>query len=152
MGSSLSKHQQQALKKSWASVQPRALVMGRSTFVEVLSKYPEYKARFPRLKDVPGDQLQGNKALDIHVILFTQAVRAMVENVEDFELVDEVARRIAYRHVRMGIDETDLDVVTAGFIAKVADGSDDVWHAAAKCLNHNIADYMRRMKTAGDNG
>ncbi|CAG0924238.1 unnamed protein product [Notodromas monacha] len=150
MGNALSSAEQAALKKSWAAIKPNAQKTGIETFVKLFKDNPKYKAKFWRIKDVSNDKLNSNKALHCHSLMFTRAVGAMAENIEDTQMIDEVCHRLAYRHRRLNINEKDLKVATDIFIDKMGSGVDTkVWKTAFDKMNPTVGKYMKELEKAG---
>ncbi|CAG0922761.1 unnamed protein product [Notodromas monacha] len=81
--------------------------------------------------------------------MFTRAIGAMAENIEDKEMIDEVLQRLAYRHLRLDIDDKDLKVATDIFVKEMGSSGDKVWQAAFDKMNPRIGKYMKDLEKAG---
>jgi hypothetical protein len=78
----------------------------------LLKQHPEYKPQFRRVKDVPTDELESNKALQVHSVLFMKAMDTLVSYLDDDEYADEILHKIANRHQHLNVAEGDLKVGT----------------------------------------
>jgi hemoglobin-like flavoprotein len=143
--SGLSPDQKTAIKDSWASLSKDAKGTGSAFFALLLKTHPEYKPQFRRFKDVATDDLEGNKALQVHSLLFMKGVGTLIEFIDEDEYADEVLHKIANRHMHLNVNEADLNKAAAVFVGMVG-AAGPAWQQAFNIINPLIAKYTDEAK------
>ena len=63
------------------------------------------------MRGVPREELKTSKKLAAHGLLFMSAVDAVVANMEEMEVLEELLRKVAVRHNQFGITKLDYQVL-----------------------------------------
>lgn len=69
-------------------------------FLELFAQYPKYKLLFPVFSEESPDTLTKNARFIAHALAVTYQLSAIVETLDDPEIMVELVRKNAYSHVR----------------------------------------------------
>ncbi|XP_034937439.1 uncharacterized protein glob1 [Chelonus insularis] len=104
--------QQKMMRKSWDQyIRPNLIDVGVETMLSLFDAYPDIKQMFPDFKDLPKDQLKGNKKFHAHcqMIMSTinNAVDAFLNN--DIQLFTMILKMTGERHAKRSSGKITAD-------------------------------------------
>ncbi|CAG0894154.1 unnamed protein product [Darwinula stevensoni] len=104
------------IRNSFKLLQPNLKGHGHAFFCHLFDTYPEYQDLFVAVRGVPPEELKTSKKLAAHGLLFMTAVDAVVANMEEQEILEELMRKMAARHNPFGLTKADYKKATRLFV------------------------------------
>ncbi|XP_060522147.1 uncharacterized protein LOC132699447 isoform X2 [Cylas formicarius] len=92
------------ISSTWNKLNQNSAESGIAIFMALFMKYPNYQKLFP-FRDIPRDELPKNKRFRAHCISLMYAFTAIVNNVGDTELLQELLSKQGVAHVPRGVQE-----------------------------------------------
>lgn len=87
-----------AVRISWSYFHEHYADNGVSLFIELFTRYPEYKLLFPEFENEATPSLSKNPRLAAHGIAVIYQISALVDSLDDTLLLVELLRKNAYSH------------------------------------------------------
>jgi hemoglobin-like flavoprotein len=91
------------VRKSWDVVKRDIRGSGYDLFERFFTENPTYQANFKSFKDVPLKELRGNKKLAAHAATVLYAITALVDNLDDPEVITEMLLKTSGAHFKRNI-------------------------------------------------
>ncbi|XP_054156949.1 cytoglobin-2-like [Oppia nitens] len=88
----------EAVKNSWDIVRKDGKQFGNQLFINFFTKYPAYQQLFKSLANIPLNELHSSKRLLAHTTNVMYALTAVVDNLEDTEMVTEMLYKMGVNH------------------------------------------------------
>ncbi|XP_054934440.1 globin-like [Dermacentor andersoni] len=116
----LTKRDKKLIRNSWPKFCERNPDYGMSIFISMFAKHPEYLQLFPRFRDKELRALRDDAKFRAHACAVSQQLSAIVECIEDDELLVELIRKNAANHLpRAGVRPANFEGLFAAALEQM---------------------------------
>jgi len=99
----LTPREKDVIRNTWAIAKQDQEGTGYDLFIRFFTENPSYQSNFKSFAGVPLAELRGNKKVLAHALNVLSAITALVDSLDDTEVIVEMLTKLAGNHFRRGI-------------------------------------------------
>ncbi|KAK0085934.1 hypothetical protein PV325_004228 [Microctonus aethiopoides] len=134
-GTGLTGREIKLVQSTWAIIKKDPVASGIAIMSCFFERYPEYQAFFPAFKDVPREELSGNKRFQAHAASVIGALNSIIDALTDVGLLEATLVTLGERHGKRGqtsqqflhLKEVVLDILRQSLGTKFTSEAEDAW-------------------------
>ncbi|KAH0560383.1 globin [Cotesia glomerata] len=93
------------VQSTWAKVNEDPLASGTTVMLGLFERHPEYQSHFDKFKDVPHQDLPGNKKFQAHALSVMGALNNTVDALNDVGVLEASLTALGKRHATRELTE-----------------------------------------------
>ncbi|XP_043492198.1 globin CTT-E/E' [Polistes fuscatus] len=105
----LTEGQKKLVQNTWAIVKKDQVASGVAVMLAYFTKHPEYQQSFKPFKDMPIDQLPGNKRFQAHCAGIIATISTVIDSLQDFDLLVANIEIFTERHRKRGQKQKEFE-------------------------------------------
>jgi len=123
----LTPQEAKAVKTTWSLVQTDLKGNGVKFFIHFFTGFPEYQKIFRGFADIPLEQLSTNKRFIAHAYTVMSALSALVDNLDDPEVLSELLLNVGRNHIKRKLKKGDFENLRASLVDFLGKALRDDW-------------------------
>ncbi|KHN88714.1 Cytoglobin-1 [Toxocara canis] len=117
----LSAKRRQIIKETFEVLDEDAARVGLTIYARLLCKHPDYKSLWPQFIAVQDSSLVWSNELKMYGIVFMNAMRFIVDNIDNTAALEERIQKIARSHKKYGVHKTHVKNMVTELLAVLSD-------------------------------
>jgi len=112
---------------TWRLVQADLKGNGVKFFIHFFTGFPEYQKIFRGFADIPLSELSTNKRLTAHAYTVFSTITALVENLDDPEVLTELLLNVGRSHHKRKLNKGDFENLRESLLEFLGKALEDKW-------------------------